>query len=96
MRARVRAARWAAALLAVVAALVCSGCQPSEGAGPATDFLRIGTIAIVNSLNPWETTDQLPLDTQTEIYPKLLQYNLKTLDSPRHTPRPGASPITGT
>ena len=74
-----RAARCGAALLAAAAALVCSGCQPSEGAGPATDFLRIGTIAIVNSLNPWETTDQLPLDTQTDIYPKLLQYNLKTL-----------------
>jgi peptide/nickel transport system substrate-binding protein len=79
MPARVRAAKWSAALLVAATALLCTGCQASEGAGPATDFLRIGTIAIVNSLNPWETTDQLPLDTQTEIYPKLLQYNLKTL-----------------
>lgn len=42
-------------------------------------FLRIGSIAAVNSLNPWITDDQLPLDLQSDMYPRLLQYNLKTL-----------------
>jgi len=43
-------------------------------------FLRIGTIAVINSLNPWITVDQLSLDMQSDIYPRLIQYNLKTLD----------------
>jgi peptide/nickel transport system substrate-binding protein len=43
-------------------------------------FLRIGTIAVINSLNPWITVDQLSLDIQSDIYPRLIQYNLQTLD----------------
>jgi peptide/nickel transport system substrate-binding protein len=70
---------WGIAAAALLVAGVTSGCTPSEGAGPSTDFLRIGTIAIINSLNPWVTTDQLSLDIQTDIYPKLIQYNLTTL-----------------
>src|ERR1700744_3045988 len=81
-RRRVRGAGLAAAAAGLVLAL--SGCSPSGGAGPSTNFLRIGTIAIVNTLNPWVTTDQLSLDIQTDIYPKLIQYSLKTL-----TPEPG-------
>jgi peptide/nickel transport system substrate-binding protein len=79
MPVSVRPRRWLAAAAATLLGVICAGCQPSAGAGPATDFLRIGTIAIVDSLNPWTTTDQLSLDMQTVIYPKLVQYNLTTL-----------------
>jgi peptide/nickel transport system substrate-binding protein len=42
-------------------------------------FLRVGTISVINSMNPWITDDQLALDTQSDIYPRLIQYNLTTL-----------------
>jgi peptide/nickel transport system substrate-binding protein len=71
--------RLAAIAAAAAVTVAIAGCQPSGGAGPSTNFLRIGTIAIVNTLNPWVTTDQLSLDIQTDIYPKLIQYSLKTL-----------------
>jgi peptide/nickel transport system substrate-binding protein len=52
--------------------------QPGEF-GRSPGFLRIGTIAALNSLNPWVTTDQLSLDVQSDIYPRLIQYNLSTM-----------------
>lgn len=71
--------RWTLTGAAALVALTLAGCGSSNGAGDKTDFLRVGSIAIINTLNPWITTDQLSLDTQTLIYPKLVQYNLKTL-----------------
>jgi peptide/nickel transport system substrate-binding protein len=79
---RRRSKAWAA--LAVVAALILSGCARSvsindPGVPGAGGFLRIGTIGSVSSLNPWITEDTLTYDIIANIYPKLLQYNLKTL-----------------
>jgi peptide/nickel transport system substrate-binding protein len=42
-------------------------------------FLRVGTISTISSLNPWITEDTLTYDILANIYPKLIQYNLKTL-----------------
>jgi peptide/nickel transport system substrate-binding protein len=73
------------AVAALGAALVLSGCDRGVSLndpgipGPG-GFLRIGTIAVINSMNPWITDDQLALDTQSDMYPRLIQYNLKTLD----------------
>ncbi len=76
-----------ALLITVVACLgiVLSGCARGyslndPGVPGSGGFLRIGTIAVINSLNPWITVDQLSLDIQSDIYPRLIQYNLKTLD----------------
>jgi peptide/nickel transport system substrate-binding protein len=71
------------ALLAASAVLL-SGCDRGfslndPGVPGPGGFLRIGTISIINSMNPWFTDDQLALDAQSDIYPRLLQYNLKTL-----------------
>jgi peptide/nickel transport system substrate-binding protein len=70
---------------ALGAALVLSGCDRGvslndPGVPGPGGFLRIGTIAVINSMNPWITDDQLALDTQSDMYPRLIQYNLKTLD----------------
>jgi peptide/nickel transport system substrate-binding protein len=81
---RIRAAvRCAAALLCAAAAL--AGCDRGfslndPGVPGPGGFLRVGTIAVINSLNPWITVDQLSLDMQSDIYPRLIQYNLRTLD----------------
>jgi peptide/nickel transport system substrate-binding protein len=50
------------------------------GVPGAGGFLRIGTIGSVDSLNPWITEDTLTYDIIANIYPRLIQYNLKTLD----------------
>ncbi|HTW21096.1 MAG TPA: peptide ABC transporter substrate-binding protein [Mycobacteriales bacterium] len=78
-----RARRTAFAVLA--AAMLLAGCDRGVSLndpgipGPG-GFLRIGTISIINSMNPWITDDQLALDTQSDMYPRIIQYNLKTLD----------------
>jgi peptide/nickel transport system substrate-binding protein len=70
---------------AIVLALIgASGCARTvsltdPGISGAGGFLRIGTISVVNSLDPWITDDQIALDLQSDMYPRLLQYNLKTL-----------------
>jgi peptide/nickel transport system substrate-binding protein len=75
--------RWWVAVV-VCALLGASGCARTVSltdpgiSGPG-GFLRIGTIAVVNSLDPWITDDQIALDLQSDMYPRLLQYNLKTL-----------------
>ena len=81
---RVQRSRVVAAVV-VCLALVMGGCARSVSVndpgvpGPG-GFLRIGTIAVLSSLNPWITDDQLALDIESDIYPRILQYNLKTLD----------------
>src|ERR1022692_1774056 len=74
--------RSCAAVVAISAVLALAGCSHgSQGKGAASsDFLRLGTIAALNSLNPWVTTDQLSLDLQSDIYPRLIQYNLSTMN----------------
>ena len=74
--------RSCAAVAAISAVLALGGCSHgSQGKGPASaGFLRLGTIAALNSLNPWVTTDQLSLDIQSDIYPRLIQYNLSTMN----------------
>ena len=75
----------AAMLLMTLALAACSG--GSSGAGSASGgqagsggFLRLGTIAVLNSLNPFNTVDSLSFDLQSDIYPRLVQYNLRTMD----------------
>jgi peptide/nickel transport system substrate-binding protein len=77
--------RWSAhvreAVAAVGALLMLGACsQGTSGGSGSSAFLRVGTIAALNSLNPWITFDQLSLDLQSDIYPRLVQYNLHTLD----------------
>jgi peptide/nickel transport system substrate-binding protein len=72
-------------LAAIAAAVLLSGCDRGvplndPGVPGPGGFLRVGTISIINSMNPWITDDQLALDAQSYMYPRLLQYNLKTLD----------------
>jgi peptide/nickel transport system substrate-binding protein len=78
-------ARWkrfgcmAASFLA--GALTLSACSSGNTGGPSgsSTFLRLGTVSVLNSLNPWITEDQLSLDLQSDIYPRLVQYNLHTM-----------------
>jgi peptide/nickel transport system substrate-binding protein len=70
--------RWAPLLAVALIAVALSGCASESGAGPSTNFLRIGTISTISSLNPWISTDTLTLNFETDIYPKLIQYDLKT------------------
>jgi peptide/nickel transport system substrate-binding protein len=69
----------AAPLLA--GALTLSACSSGNTGGPdgSSTFLRLGTVSVLNSLNPWITEDQLSLDLQSDIYPRLVQYNLHTM-----------------
>jgi len=62
----------------VLALGACSSGNQGKGAA-SSGFLRLGTIAALNSLNPWVTTDQLSLDLQSDIYPRLIQYNLGSM-----------------
>jgi peptide/nickel transport system substrate-binding protein len=78
MLVRVIRRLWAPVLAAALMAATFSGCQSDAGAGPSTNFLRIGTISTVSSLDPWISTDTLTLNFETDIYPKLIQYDLKT------------------
>ncbi len=75
--------RWFGHLREVAAAagalLMLSACSQGASASGGSDFVRVGTIAVLNSLNPWITFDQLSLDLQSDIYPRLIQYNLHTL-----------------
>jgi peptide/nickel transport system substrate-binding protein len=73
-----------AAALAVCVGLLLAGCARTVSVNEAGipgpgGFLRIGTIAVLSSMNPWITDDQLALDIESDIYPRILQYNLKTL-----------------
>src|SRR5215469_5656278 len=69
-----------AAIGAIGAVLALGACShSSQGKAGSSGILRIGTIAALNSLNPWVTTDQLSLDVQSAIYPRLVQYNLSTM-----------------
>jgi peptide/nickel transport system substrate-binding protein len=67
------------AAAAVGALLLLGACSQGASGSGGSDFLRVGTIAVLNSLNPWITFDQLSLDLQSDIYPRLVQYNLHTL-----------------
>jgi peptide/nickel transport system substrate-binding protein len=78
-----RTLRWVG--LALVATLAASACDRGfslndPGVPGPGGFLRIGSIAALNSMNPWITDDQLALDMQSDMYPRLIQYNLSTLD----------------
>ena len=68
-----------AALTLVLAVGACSSHGSQGNTGGSSGFLRLGTISALNSLNPWVTTDQLSLDVQSDIYPRLVQYNLSTM-----------------
>src|SRR5215472_14986970 len=78
-RSRAAFAAIGAALALVVAVAACSSHGSQGSTGGSSGFLRLGTIAALNSLNPWVTTDQLSLDVQSDIYPRLVQYNLSTM-----------------
>src|SRR5215470_12501680 len=67
------------ALALVLAVGACSSHGSGGSKGGSSGFLRLGTISALNSLNPWVTTDQLSLDVQSDIYPRLIQYDLSTM-----------------
>jgi peptide/nickel transport system substrate-binding protein len=79
----VRVGRWLAVV--AVAAMTLAGCARTvplndPGVPGPGGFLRIGTIAMIDSLNPWVTEDTLTYDILANIYPKIIQYNLHGLD----------------
>ena len=63
----------------MLALSACSGSSAGSGSFGSGGFLRLGTIAVLSSLNPWITQDQLSLDLQSDIYPRLVQYNLHSM-----------------
>ena len=80
----VRPGRLGAGLVAImVGTLTVTACSTgnggSSGSSNSGSFLRLGTIAVLSSLNPWTTQDQLSLDLQSDIYPRLVQYNLHSM-----------------
>jgi peptide/nickel transport system substrate-binding protein len=78
-RSRAAFAVFGAALALVLAVGACSSHGSKGSTRGSSGFLRLGTISALNSLNPWATTDQLSLDVQSDIYPRLVQYNLSTM-----------------
>jgi peptide/nickel transport system substrate-binding protein len=76
--------RWCAAaatLAAVTALAACSHANTAGGTpGGPGGFVRVGTISTVSSLNPWTTNDTVILGLESDIYPRLVQYNLRTLE----------------
>ncbi len=80
----VRRRRGYAATAAVVAIAVLAACSHANSAGSTPGgpggFVRVGSISTVSSLNPWITDDTVILGLESDIYPRLVQYNLRTLE----------------
>lgn len=43
-------------------------------------FVRVGSTEIVHSFNPWTSDDTLVLSLESDIYPRLVQYDLQTME----------------
>jgi peptide/nickel transport system substrate-binding protein len=58
-----------------------TGCSGSGGGsnGTSSNFLRVGTLDSVQSFDFWSTNDTLLVDVAANIYPLLVQYNLRTM-----------------
>jgi len=77
--------RLAKTLLGMVAsAALLSGCTTAQGGTPSPGgsiaqggTLRIGSTGKIDSMNPFVTLEQLPLDLFPNIYPLLIQYDTR-------------------
>ena len=70
-----------AALMAIATLAACSHANAAGGTpGGPGGFVRVGSISTVSSLNPWITDDTVILGLESDIYPRLVQYNLRTLE----------------
>jgi peptide/nickel transport system substrate-binding protein len=76
----VRAA-WRGLALLVGLALVATSCTANSENQFADQggFVRIGSTEIVHSFNPWTSDDTLVLELESDIYPRLVQYDLTTM-----------------
>jgi peptide/nickel transport system substrate-binding protein len=81
--------RWGTARLrrplACVVALVwlaCAACSSggSDNSDADGGFVKVGSTEIVHSLNPWTSDDTLWLELESDIYPRLVQYDLNTME----------------
>ncbi|HUY98150.1 MAG TPA: peptide ABC transporter substrate-binding protein [Verrucomicrobiae bacterium] len=71
-------------LLWLLLAVIAAGCGSAGATARLTaarpiPLLRVGTIGSIQSLDPWVTQDTLSFDIFTDIYPKLVQYDLATV-----------------
>jgi peptide/nickel transport system substrate-binding protein len=71
------------AVAAAVLALAVSACSSSPGGGGSGSstsggILRLGTPATIASLNPFTTSNTLAGDSFEQMYPYLVQYNLRS------------------
>ena len=71
------------AIAAAALALAASACSSSPGGGGGSGsstsggILRLGTPATIASLNPFTTSNTLAIDSFEQMYPYLVQYNLR-------------------
>jgi peptide/nickel transport system substrate-binding protein len=78
----VRASRWRRRACLVALALAATSCtaNSSHQFEDQGGFVRVGSTEIVHSFNPWTSDDTLVLSLESDIYPRLVQYDLQSME----------------
>ncbi|HEX3929224.1 MAG TPA: ABC transporter substrate-binding protein [Nocardioides sp.] len=73
---------WCRLACLVVLAMVAASCSANSRDQFADQggFVRVGSTEIVHSFNPWTSDDTLVLELESDIYPRLVQYDLRTME----------------